>query len=311
MGTSDGSPRANIFAAGSILWRRSPKKASSVEVAIVHRPKYDDWSFPKGKLDPGETSIDAAVREVKEETGFDSRLGRSLSYVTYPVPGHRRMKKVLYWAAEATGGAFVPNAEVDELRWIAPGDIGNELSYPMDHKILRRFMAEPADTSTVLFVRHGSAGSRSRFKGNDVERPLDKTGRRQAESLVPLLRAFGGDAVYAADRARCVQTVGPYADSLGVPVVSEHLLSEEGYADDPRKGRRRARDIADLPGTPVVCSQGKVIPDLMRWWAEKDGITLPANRNRKGSVWVLSRHKGRLVAADHIASPLPTLVADN
>jgi hypothetical protein len=63
--------------------------------------------------------------------------------------------------------------------------------------------------------------------------------------------------------------------------------------------------------TPVICSQGKVIPDLMRWWADKDGITLPANRNRKGSVWVLSRHDGRLVAADHIASPLPNLVADD
>ncbi|OZC82707.1 NUDIX hydrolase [Rhodococcus sp. 06-418-5] len=310
MGTSDGSPRANIFAAGSILWRRSPSGDSGVEVALVHRPKYDDWSFPKGKLDPGETAVDAAVREVKEETGFDSRLGRSLSYVTYPIPGHRRVKKVLYWAAEVTGGEFVPNVEVDELRWVAPEDVGRELSYPMDHKILRRFVSKPADTSTVLLVRHGSAGSRSRFKGNDVDRPLDRTGRRQAQSLVSLLRAFGGDSVYAADRARCVQTVAPFAESLGVDITPEHLLSEEGYADDPRKGRHRARDIAELPGTPVVCSQGKVIPDLMRWWAEKDGITLPANRNRKGSVWVLSRRDGRLIAADHIASPLPTLTAD-
>ncbi|WP_415974442.1 NUDIX hydrolase [Rhodococcus sp. 077-4] len=311
MATSDGSPRANIFAAGSILWRSSPRGDGAVEVAVVHRPKYDDWSFPKGKLDPGETAVDAAVREVKEETGFDSRLGRSLSYVTYPIPGHRRVKKVLYWAAEAIGGEFVPNDEVDELRWIAPEAVGRELSYPMDHQILRRFVAKPADTSTVLLVRHGSAGSRSRFKGNDVDRPLDKTGRRQAESLVSLLRAFGGDAVYAADRARCVQTVAPFAESLGVDIVAEHLLSEEGYADDPRKGRHRAREIAEQPGTPVICSQGKVIPDLMRWWAEKDGITLPANRNRKGSVWVLSRHDGRVVAADHIASPLPTLVAEH
>ncbi|MBY4227335.1 NUDIX hydrolase [Rhodococcus fascians] len=311
MGTSDGSPRANIFAAGSILWRRSPEKDSVVEVALVHRPKYDDWSFPKGKLDPGETAVDAAVREVKEETGFDSTLGRSLSYVTYPVPGHRRMKKVLYWAAEATGGEFVPNDEVDELRWIAPDKIGGELSYPMDHKILRRFVAKPAATSTVLLVRHGSAGSRSRYKGNDADRPLDKTGRRQAEALVSLLGAFGGDSVYAADRVRCEQTVAPFAESLGVQVEPEHLLSEEGYAEDPRKGRQRARDIAETMSTPVICSQGKVIPDLMRWWADKDGITLPANRNRKGSVWVLSRHDGRLVAADHIASPLPTLVADD
>ncbi len=299
--------RANIFAAGAVLWRTSGTDPDTTRIAIVHRPRYDDWSFPKGKLDPGETAVDAAVREVAEETGFDARLGRYLSKVTYPIPGHRKMKKVDYWAAEALGGKFEPNSEVDELRWVTPDTAAEQLSYPMDHKILRRFMKHPAVTDTVLLVRHGRAGQRSRYKGDDALRPLDKLGQAQAQALVTELLAFGADAVHAADRLRCVQTIQPLADALSAQIILEPVLSEEGYWEDPAAARDRAVAIASLGGVRAICSQGKVIPDLLDWWAAKDGVTLPANRNRKGSVWVLSLHSGKLISADHLASPLPVI----
>lgn len=302
--------RANIFAAGVVLWRISPDRPDEVLLAIVHRPKYDDWSFPKGKLDPGETAVDAALREVFEETGFEARLGRYLSTVTYPIPGHRKLKKVDYWAAEARDGKFEPNSEVDELRWLTPDQASRQLSYPMDHTILRRFLGKPPNTDTVLLVRHAKAGRRSRYKGDDALRPLDPSGETQAAALVSELSAFGADAVHAANRRRCVQTVQPLADALSEQITLEPLLSEEGYWKDPDAARQRALDIASLGGVRTICSQGKVIPDLLQWWADKDGVKLPPNRNRKGSVWVLSLYDGKLIAADHLASPLPTAPAE-
>lgn len=302
--------RANIFAAGAVLWRNSPHSPDEISVALVHRPKYDDWSFPKGKIDPGETSVDAAVREVAEETGFEARLGRYLSTVTYPIPGHRKMKKVDYWAAYALDGKFEPNSEVDELRWVTPEQAESQLSYPMDHKILRRFLKQPPDTTTVLLVRHAKAGRRSRYKGDDALRPLDAVGEAQATALVAELTAFGADSVHAANRRRCVQTVQPLADELSVSITLEPLLSEEGYWDSLDAARRRAVEIATLGGVRTICSQGKVIPDLLQWWADRDGVKLPPNRNRKGSVWVLSLHNGTLIAADHLASPLPKVPTD-
>ncbi|QCB50797.1 NUDIX hydrolase [Rhodococcus sp. PAMC28707] len=299
----------DIFAAGAVLWQKSQGVNGEISVALVHRPKYDDWSFPKGKIDPGETAVVAAVREVEEETGFAARFGRYLSKVTYPVPGHRRMKKVDYWAAEAYDGKFEPNDEVDELRWVSPTEASEELSYPMDRKILRRFLEKPPNTDTVLLVRHGRAGRRSRYKGDDTLRPLDKVGQSQADALVAQLLAFGADRVHSADRRRCVQTVQPLADRLGEEIILEPLLSEEGYWEDPAGARERARAIASAGGVRAICSQGKVIPDLLQSWADEDGVKLPPNRNRKGSVWVLSLHGGRLIAADHLASPLPVVPA--
>lgn len=311
MASRENPLRANIFAAGVVLWRISPDRPTEVLLAIVHRPKYDDWSFPKGKLDPGETAVDAAVREVFEETGFEARLGRYLSTVTYPIPGHRRMKKVDYWAAEARSGEFEPNSEVDELRWLTPTQASDQLSYPMDHTILRRFLGQPPNTDTVLLVRHAKAGRRSRYKGDDALRPLDPEGEVQAAALVSELSAFGASAVHAANRRRCVQTVQPLADALSEQIILEPLLSEEGYAKDADAARERALEIASLGGVRTICSQGKVIPDLLQWWADKDGVKLPPNRNRKGSVWVLSLYDGKLIAADHLASPLPTIPAED
>lgn len=293
-----------ILAAGAVLWRPSDDGAGP-EVAVIHRPRYDDWSLPKGKVDVGESEPVTAVREVREETGYGSRLGRRLASVSYPVE-KLGMKKVRYWAARAVDGEFTPNSEVDELKWLPVKAAMKQLGYPHDRKVLRRFAKMPADTETVLIVRHGTAGSKSRYKGDDRLRPLDKRGRAQAESLVGLLLAFGADTLYAADRLRCHQTLEPLAEELGARIHNEPLLTEEAYAEDRKPARRRILEIAAAEGTPVICTQGKVIPDLISWWCERDGVRPDKSRNRKGSTWVMSSFQGHLLAADHIGSPLAT-----
>lgn len=296
-----GSDAETILAAGAVLWR--PNGAPDApEVALIHRPRYDDWSLPKGKVDPGETEPVTAVREVREETGYAAHLGRRLSSVSYPVEDGK--KKVRYWAARVVGGEFHPNDEVDELKWLPLPTAIKQLDYPHDRKVLRRFAKHPADTKTVLIVRHATAGSKSRFKGDDRKRPLDKNGRAQAQSLVAMLLAFGADQLFAADRVRCVSTLEPLAEELGKTIRSDELLTEEAYADNRKAARQRFLEIAGTPGTPVICTQGKVIPDLIEWWCERDGVRPDKSRNRKGSTWVMSLHNGRLIAADHMGSPL-------
>ncbi|WP_081706136.1 bifunctional NUDIX hydrolase/histidine phosphatase family protein [Nocardia sp. CNY236] len=297
---------ANIHAAGAVVWRRSSR--GTLEIAVIHRPKYADWSLPKGKLDPGETPVLAAVREVREETGLECRLGRYLGHVTYPIPGHRRLKRVDYWAAEITDGQFAPNAEVNELRWYPLDRVMDQLSYPMDRQVVRAFTRLPAHTSTLLLIRHAKAGRRDRFSGPDQRRPLDREGEAQARGLVPNLLAFGASEIHSADPLRCVQTVAPLAEKLGVEITLEPLFSETGYAAGPSDARERFRDLVSDTHVRALCSQGGVIPDLLGWLSERDGVTLPSARNRKGSAWVLSFADRRLVAADHLDRSLSTQV---
>ncbi len=301
------TPPKNVGAAGAVVWRPSPSGSTAtedVEIAVVHRPRYDDWTIPKGKGEPGETLVDTAVREIAEETGQHVVLGRHLGDVHYDVDAGR--KHVRYWSARGSDAGFTPDDEVDELRWLTVEKARELLSHELDRQVLREFTRLPADLHTLLLVRHAKAGRRSQYKGDDRLRPLDAVGRTQAVALVPLLLAFGARRVHAADRVRCEQTLEPLRARLEVEARSEPDLSEEVYRANPAAAQRRIRELAsEMPDTPAVCSQGKVIPPLMEWWAEQDGITLPKASNRKGSVWVCSLHDGRLVAADHIASPLP------
>lgn len=299
---------AAVLAAGAALWRHQehPEQdnaAGAIEVALVHRPRYDDWSLPKGKLDPGETAAIAAVREIAEETGFTARLGRRLPSVSYPVS--QGTKRVKYWAAEALDGKFEANDEVDELRWLPVKDAIKTVSYAVDRKVLRNFAKHQIDTRTLIIVRHAKAGRKERYSGDDTLRPLDKKGRAQAEALTGQLLAFGASAIHAADRLRCRQTVEPLAEELNTVIFSEPALSEEAYWADRKRAHRRVLEIVELDGIRVLCTQGKVIPDLIEWWAQRDGVRPDKSRNRKGSMWVLSMRGQKLLAADHLDSPLP------
>ena len=105
------------------------------QIAVVHRPKYDDWSLPKGKLDPGETWEEAALREVEEEIGLRCTLGEELPHVEY-ADRKGREKVVRYWLMEVEGGEFAPNDEVDEMRWLPPAEAVELLTYPRDRELV-------------------------------------------------------------------------------------------------------------------------------------------------------------------------------
>jgi 8-oxo-(d)GTP phosphatase len=298
---SPAAAKNTVQAAGAVLWRHRDL-IDSPEIAIIHRPRYDDWSLPKGKVDPGETEPVAAVREIEEETGFRAHLGRRLTTVSYPVD--QGIKTVRYWAARCVSGQFSVNDEVDDLQWLPAAEAMVALTYPQDRKVLRRFSKSPTATQTVMIVRHATAGSKARYKGDDRKRPLDKHGRAQAESLVGQLLAFGAGDLFAADRLRCRQTLDPLAEELDAVIRDEPELTEEAYANNRKATRQRILEIAATSVTPVICTQGKVIPDLIAWWCERDGVRPDKSRNRKGSTWVMSLSDDRLVAADHIGSPL-------
>jgi 8-oxo-dGTP diphosphatase len=274
-------------------------------VAVVHRPRYDDWTLPKGKLDRGETVPQAAVRELAEETGFDVVLGRHLNTVRYSVDG--AAKQVDYFAARVIGGQFEPNEEVDELRWLTVPQAREILTYPQDVAVLAEFTRLPPETTSVLLVRHAKAGKREGWHGPDSQRPLSPAGRRQAAALHDMLPLFGAGSMHSAPPERCVQTIAGLAQDLGRTVVLEPSLGEQDYSGDPVAGQRRLLDLLAGEGTPVVCSQGGVIPALISALAKQSGLDLPEVRAKKGSLWVLSFvHPGpELIAADYWPSPLP------
>jgi 8-oxo-dGTP diphosphatase len=128
--------RADVKAAGGVVRRR---EAGGPVVAVAHRPRYDDWSFPKGKLEPGESWEDAAVREVHEEIGMRCRLGRELPPAEYDVGAGRKV--VRYWLMEPESGAFAPNEEVDEVRWLSPAEAERLLTHPHDRELAREVAA--------------------------------------------------------------------------------------------------------------------------------------------------------------------------
>ncbi|CAM5533615.1 NUDIX hydrolase OS=Streptomyces alboniger OX=132473 GN=CP975_16490 PE=4 SV=1 [Streptomyces alboniger] len=128
-----GNGGTTVLAAGCVLWRRSPAEGT-LELCLVHRPRYDDWSFPKGKLHEGEDPLAAALREVQEETGHRCAPGARLPTAHYAARG--RPKRVDYWAAEATGGHFEPNSEVDRVLWLTPAEARGRLTQPRDQQLV-------------------------------------------------------------------------------------------------------------------------------------------------------------------------------
>lgn len=297
--------RKPTLAAGAVLWRGDLADPESIEVAVIHRPHYDDWSLAKGKLDPGETLPATAAREIWEETGFEVRLGKLLGKVTYPVGD--RTKVVYYWTGEVRGGEFTPNDEVNELRWASLDEARDLLSYEVDRSVLdkaeKRFRL-PA-TSRILYVRHARAHERKKWSGDDNLRPLDKKGRRQAEMLVPMLLPYHPTALYSARPDRCQATITPLADELDLPVVVDPILGDEGWVNNMTKAQQRFQEIVDRGGTSVVVGQGVVIPDMIAWLSANGRLPLDEIQAKKASVWGLSFHDGELTGADYLASPLP------
>ena len=296
------SEAPGVLAAGAVLWR--PSRKHGARVAIVHRPRYDDWSLPKGKSIRGETLPMTAAREVTEETGYSLILGRRITTVSYPVAN--ALKTVHYFVARAQDGDFRPGKEVDAIEWVPFRLADKRLDYTYDRAVIDIFAQIPADLSSLLLVRHGRAGQRDGFAGDDDDRPLDDRGRRQATRLARELAPFVPVAVHSSPLARCRQTVAPLAKARKLKLTDEPLLTEAEYQRDPASARRRITELA-LPdtdsGAVVVCSQGGVIPGVVKSLASRGGVPLPTAATSKGAYWLLSFDGKELIQADRYPAP--------
>jgi 8-oxo-(d)GTP phosphatase len=295
----DGRAAEEIRAAGAVLWRPS---GSGTQVALVHRPKYDDWSLPKGKLEPGEHVLLAARREVWEETGLRVTLGLRLPATRYLVDGQPKL--VDYWAARADpeSGQFTANNEVDRLEWLDLERVGARLSYDHDARLLEVFGSAPRPTAPLIVARHASAGSKSDWPADDQSRPLDSRGRRQAAALADLMRCFGTGRVLSSPAERCLATVRPYAAEAGKPVEAEEAFGVGGAARRVGRAEAAARAAASAaadPGPVVICAHRENLPLIVAAACAELGAQPPAGPPlRKGGFWVLHRAAGRLAGAE-------------
>ena len=284
-------PPGTIRAAGAVLWRPGPDGRPLV--ALVHRPRYDDWSFPKGKVDRGEHVVRAAAREVWEETGVWPILGRRLPTVRYT--SHGRPKRVDYWAATGDDSLFVSGDEVDRVDWLPVGEAKECLTYEHDLTVLREFAAGPIRTTPYIVVRHGSAGEKRDWQGDDLLRPLDARGRAQAECLDDVLNCFGRARVISSATARCLETVLPYAARTGADVRIDWAVTV-GTSKAP--GDRFAELLAeDVP--TVVCTHGELVPEIVSRTCEELGAPAPDDpKLAKAGFWVLQVADGTLASAE-------------
>ncbi|GGM98941.1 ADP-ribose pyrophosphatase [Terrabacter tumescens] len=256
-----------IPAAGTLPWRR---RDGRLEVALVHRPKYDDWSWAKGKLDPGEHACVAATRETLEETGLVVRLGVPLPPAEYPVLDHTggpATKKVHYWAARVTGGTGALEHEIDEVAWVDVRTAHDRLDYARDREqllaLVRAGRADELRSWPIAFVRHAKATPRGKWDGDDRKRPLDAVGRAQAATVAAVLDAYGVKRVVSSSSTRCVATVEPYAVRNGLRLRTRDALSEEGFAESEVGAVAQVQRLLERGDPAALCSHGPVLPTLL------------------------------------------------
>ena len=253
-----------VEAAGAVLWRPG---LDGPELALIHRPRYDDWSFPKGKQEPGEHIQLTAVREVFEETGQRVVLGRRLPAISYQLTTGAT-KRVRYWAARAlpereTGSRFEPNHEVDRLAWLTPEEALGRLTRRLDAMVLNAFLAAPVDTVPIVLLAHGTAERRSRKYPDDRLRPLTAQGLAQAEALAGLLACFGRLEIVSSPAVRCVDTVRPFAGSQRTIIDVDPALTGAAHAAAPRAAASWIRVLIAEGEPTVVCSEREVLDGLL------------------------------------------------
>jgi len=270
-GAAGGVPPGNPpvqRAAGALPWRH---QRGQLQVALVHRPRYDDWAWAKGKLDADEQWPAAAAREVQEETGYTVRLGRTLPTSAYTLldrTGARVTKEVRYWAAEVIAGDGVLQHEIDEVAWLDVATASTRLDYARDRDQLRALVRADHEgtlaTWPLLLIRHARAAPRGSWPGGDDRlRPLDRAGRQRALRLGPLLAAYDVRRVVSSDAVRCADSVAPYAQARGIRLRLRPGLSEEGHQADPASSLRTLGRLIGRARPAALCSHGPVLPGLL------------------------------------------------
>jgi 8-oxo-dGTP pyrophosphatase MutT (NUDIX family) len=295
-----------VHSAGAVVWRDG---AHGVEVLLVHRPQYDDWSLPKGKREPGEHQLLTAVREVLEETSVRAVLGPRLPATEYLAFGSP--KKVDYWSATSPGDQAAASHEIDAVSWQPLGQATARLSYAGDAPVLAALV--PRVTVPLILLRHASAGSKRDWPGSDETRPLDARGAADARALAGLLACFAPRArVVSSPALRCRQTVAPYAAGFGGSVEAEAALGVHGRSSDLSFTRTGSgispgsviRDLVAAAGPAVVCLHGENLAEALTAACSALGATPPHQAGTrgaglpKGAFWVVHAAGGELAGLE-------------
>lgn len=262
-----------VLAAGIVCWRVVDGKP---RVLLVHRTAHKDVSLPKGKLDPGETLPETAVREIWEETGLRVDLGVPLGNVHYTLPNGRD-KFVHYWAAEVNDhdlerAKFTANDEISSLEWLPLSKARKKVSYEHDTEVLDRFAAlydaGNARTFAMIAVRHGKAVPGETWDGPDATRPLMHRGSEQAAIIAGGIAAFGPERILSSTAARCLATIAPLAERTELEIKSTDDLSQDAYSGNGRTVSALVEKRLKKHKTTVMCSHGPVLPQIISSLAE-------------------------------------------
>lgn len=274
-----GGPRPDVAAvvqaAGALVWR---VRHGELQVLLIHRPRYKDWSWPKGKVDPGESLATAAAREVAEETGKPVVLGIPLPGLQYLMPDGR-VKRVHYWAAQRTKlsapavAARVPVApvdrnEIDDKKWVSVDVALGRLTRKADRGPLEALATEYEKgrlaTRSFIIARHGRAVSRSSWQGDERDRPLTPAGHGQAHALVPLFAAFGVDQVLTSQWQRCADTVDPYVNAARIIPAVDPDLTEESHHNKPARVTQAVEELLASESSSLLCTHRPVLPTVLK-----------------------------------------------
>lgn len=273
------SRRPPVLAAGALVWRL---KNDKLQVLVVHRPRYDDWSFPKGKAEPGESMVLTAIREVAEETGRQIVLGRYLGKARRRLVSGRK-KRTLYWAAqvlpeagpgEGLRAAVKPASkrEIDKVRWWKVEKAARKLTHADDKRLLARLVdwyeSRQLQVHSLVLVRHAKAVSRATWGygiNSEITRPLVMgRGQAQARDVAALLSAYGVGELVSSPWKRCVDTLAPYAHGCGLDLRSDEAFTEISALTAPELMQASFRDLLErgsaLDGPPepeAVGPQGR------------------------------------------------------
>ena len=288
-----------IRAAGALLWRENPER--KIEIALIHRPRYDDWSLPKGKLEEGETSLFCAYREVIEETGITPTFGRELGSVEYKEP--TGLKRVKYWSARApySSEKFAANEEVDEIKWLNPDEAHYLATHESDRTIIENFLTQEARTDTLIILRHTKALERGDWDRADSLRTLDERGLEQSQFLIQHLKPFAIDEIYTSDYTRCVQTVTPLGQSRGLTITEIPNLNEETFVHDPERAISFANAVKQDEKNILICSHNPVIPTMVRGILNTKLKNKDLMKLEPGDAWIVHRVRGEIVGLDLLA----------
>jgi 8-oxo-dGTP pyrophosphatase MutT (NUDIX family)/phosphohistidine phosphatase SixA len=279
----------DVVAGGAVVVRKS----NGGEVLLVHRPKYDDWAWPKGKRDPGEHVTTTAVREVLEETGVEIRLDRPLPPQVYVVSGGR-VKTVHYWIGRVLGdddvAGYEVNDEIDEVAWFGFDKARSRLTYTDDVTLLAQVERRHKRTSALVVLRHARATKRGTWKGPDEERPLTTVGREQARSLIPVLSAFGITRIVSSDSLRCLHSVTPYTRDHMLGIEAVPGINEEDST--PVTIETTVRSLLAGKENAILCSHRPVLPQIF------DVLGVSEEPLGPGEMVVCHHRKGRVVATE-------------